>query len=134
MLTGRRASSRWSLRACETPSQAEVVFKDDATVQRLCRERYGIEDMAEVACDPWYYGERFSEFGYCTASRYWLQPCCWSEAICQLSFRVWQLQDVLSYCHSSSFAVEPGTVEMHGRFIQVCGASSLATMQIAALC
>lgn len=41
--------------------EAEVVFKEDATVQRLCRERYGIEDMAEVACDPWYYGERFGE-------------------------------------------------------------------------
>lgn len=40
------------------------MFKDDATVQRLCRERYGIEDMAEVACDPWYYGERFGKSGH----------------------------------------------------------------------
>ena len=39
--------------------EAEEIFKADAEVQRLIRERYGITDMAEVACDPWYYGGRF---------------------------------------------------------------------------
>lgn len=39
--------------------EAEEIFKADSEVQRLIRERYGITDMAEVACDPWYYGGRF---------------------------------------------------------------------------
>lgn len=41
--------------------EAEDIFKSDPQVQRLIRERYGITDMAEVACDPWYYGGRFGE-------------------------------------------------------------------------
>ena len=39
--------------------EAEEIFKEDAEVQRCLRERYGIHDITEVACDPWYYGERF---------------------------------------------------------------------------
>lgn len=41
--------------------EAEEIFQNDANVQRLCRERYGIEDIRDVVCDPWYYGKRFSE-------------------------------------------------------------------------
>lgn len=33
--------------------EAEANFKADAEVQRLVRERYGIADMEEVACDLW---------------------------------------------------------------------------------
>lgn len=41
--------------------EAEEIFQKDPNVQRLCRERYGIENVEDVVCDPWYYGERFSE-------------------------------------------------------------------------
>jgi len=40
--------------------EAEEIFKEDEGVQRALRERYGIHDPEEVACDPWYYGQRFS--------------------------------------------------------------------------
>jgi hypothetical protein len=40
--------------------EAEEVFKEDQGVQRVLRERYGIYDVNEVACDPWYYGQRYS--------------------------------------------------------------------------
>ena len=40
--------------------EAEEIFKEDAGVQRALRERYGINDPNEVACDPWYYGQRYS--------------------------------------------------------------------------
>ena len=39
--------------------EAEIIFKADANVQRLVRELYGIHNIEEVACDPWYYGARF---------------------------------------------------------------------------
>ena len=39
--------------------EAEYIFKEDATVKRMVRELYGILDVNEVACDPWYYGDRF---------------------------------------------------------------------------
>ena len=40
--------------------EAEEIFKEDEGVQRALRERYGIYDPNEVACDPWYYGQRYS--------------------------------------------------------------------------
>ena len=40
--------------------EAEEIFKEDEGVQRALRERYGICDPNEVACDPWYYGQRYS--------------------------------------------------------------------------
>ena len=40
---------------------AEQIVQEDATVQRLCKERYGITNIEEVVCDPWYYGERYCE-------------------------------------------------------------------------
>lgn len=40
--------------------EAEEIFKEDEGVQRALRERYGINDPNEVACDPWYYGQRYS--------------------------------------------------------------------------
>ena len=40
--------------------EAEEVFKEDQGVQCALRERYGIYDVNEVACDPWYYGQRYS--------------------------------------------------------------------------
>lgn len=43
--------------------EAEAIFKADVNVQRLVRELYGIHDVEEIACDPWYYGARFLEPG-----------------------------------------------------------------------
>ena len=40
--------------------EAEEIFKEDEGVQRALRDRYGIYDPDEVACDPWYYGQRYS--------------------------------------------------------------------------
>jgi hypothetical protein len=37
----------------EDTVEAEGILKADAKVQRLIRERYGITNMEEVACDPW---------------------------------------------------------------------------------
>ena len=34
-------------------SLAEAIVKADAGVQRTLKERYGIENIDEVACDPW---------------------------------------------------------------------------------
>ena len=42
--------------------EAEDICKADASFQKLMRERYNITDMATLACDPWYYGGRYSRF------------------------------------------------------------------------
>jgi primary-amine oxidase len=39
--------------------EAEEIVKADAGMQALLKQRYGITDMAMVAADPWYYGDRF---------------------------------------------------------------------------
>ena len=33
--------------------------KADPGIQKLLKERYGVTNMALVACDPWYYGDRY---------------------------------------------------------------------------
>lgn len=40
--------------------EAEDICKADASFQKLMADRYGITDMAVLACDPWYYGGRYS--------------------------------------------------------------------------
>ena len=40
---------------------AEEVVLKSAEVQKLLLSRYGISDMSEVVCDPWYYGDRCGE-------------------------------------------------------------------------
>ena len=53
--------------------EAEEIFKEDEGVQRALRERYGICDPNEVACDPWYYGQRYSATPHppqCTRGRF----------------------------------------------------------------
>jgi hypothetical protein len=39
--------------------EAEELVKADPGIRALLKERYGVTDMALVACDPWYYGDRF---------------------------------------------------------------------------
>ena len=41
--------------------EAEDICKADRGFQQLMRDRYDITDMATLACDPWYYGGRYSE-------------------------------------------------------------------------
>lgn len=41
--------------------EAEEIVKADPGIQGLLKARYGITDMALVAADPWYYGDRFGE-------------------------------------------------------------------------
>lgn len=41
--------------------EAEDICKADLSFQKLMQERYGITDLATVACDPWYYGGRTSK-------------------------------------------------------------------------
>lgn len=41
--------------------EAEELVKADAGIQALLKDRYGVTDMALVAADPWYYGDRFGE-------------------------------------------------------------------------
>ena len=39
--------------------EAEEIVKADPGVREMLKERHGITDMAMVAADPWYYGDRF---------------------------------------------------------------------------
>lgn len=39
--------------------EAEEVVKADPGVRALLKDRYGLTDMALVAADPWYYGDRY---------------------------------------------------------------------------
>ena len=41
--------------------EAEDICKADKGFQQLMRDRYDISDLATLACDPWYYGGRYSE-------------------------------------------------------------------------
>ena len=41
--------------------EAEDICKADRGFQQLMRDRYDITDLATLACDPWYYGGRYSE-------------------------------------------------------------------------
>ena len=38
--------------------ECEDIVKADSSVRRMLAERYGITDMATIAADPWYYGDR----------------------------------------------------------------------------
>jgi Cu2+-containing amine oxidase len=38
---------------------AEDICKADAKFRKVIEERYGIVDLDLVACDPWYYGDRY---------------------------------------------------------------------------
>ena len=38
--------------------ECEDIVKADSSVRRMLGERYGITDMATIAADPWYYGDR----------------------------------------------------------------------------
>ena len=38
--------------------ECEDIVKADSSVRRMLAERYGITDMASIAADPWYYGDR----------------------------------------------------------------------------
>ena len=38
--------------------ECEDIVKADSRVRRMLAERYGITDMASIAADPWYYGDR----------------------------------------------------------------------------
>lgn len=39
--------------------EAEEIVKADPGVRALLKDRYGLTDMALVAADPWYYGDRY---------------------------------------------------------------------------
>lgn len=54
--------------------EAEEIVKADEGIRTLLRERYGITDMAMVAADPWFYGDRFGEHSLVTL--------CLSSIIC----------------------------------------------------
>ncbi len=41
--------------------EAEEIVKADPGIRKLLKERYGLTDMAMVAADPWFYGDRFRE-------------------------------------------------------------------------
>ncbi|BDA42557.1 Primary amine oxidase [Coccomyxa sp. Obi] len=41
--------------------EAEEIVKADLGVRALLKDRYGLTDMALVAADPWYYGDRYAE-------------------------------------------------------------------------
>lgn len=41
--------------------EAEDICKADRGFQQLMRDRYDITDLATLACDPWYYGGRYSK-------------------------------------------------------------------------
>lgn len=41
--------------------EAEDICKADRGFAQLMRDRYDITDLATLACDPWYYGGRYSK-------------------------------------------------------------------------
>ena len=50
--------------------EAEELVKADPSIRALLKERYGVTDMALVACDPWYYGDRFGAHSHAVPGLY----------------------------------------------------------------
>ena len=62
MLSWRQVEGVQPMVTIEDCVEAEEIVKADEGIQALLRERYGITDMSMVAADPWFYGDRFSEW------------------------------------------------------------------------
>ena len=67
--------------------------KADPGIQKLLKDRYGVTDMALVACDPWYYGDRYG------APELLPLPCMQCSGMCGI------LHTSLAYCICSDLVV-----------------------------
>ena len=61
--------------------EAEEIVKADPGVRALLKDRYGLTDMALVAADPWYYGDRYGSYPFHIFHVHSGFPCSlWSSA------------------------------------------------------